>query len=95
MYLGVLPMNNLNTISLPDNLYKELQKLAEAENDSVESQVVTLLQNALQTKKQQIEAQRRENVLKVIEESRNRRRLNPADFGLPDSTEMIREDRDR
>ncbi|MBE9057252.1 hypothetical protein [Sphaerospermopsis sp. LEGE 08334] len=88
-------MNNLNTISLPDNLYKELQKLAEAENDSVESQVVTLLQNALQTKKQQIEAQRRENVLKVIEESRNRRRLNPADFGLPDSTEMIREDRDR
>lgn len=88
-------MNNLNTISLPDNLYKELQKLAEAENDSVESQVVTLLQNALQTKKQQIEAQRRENVLKVIEESRNRRRLNPADFGLLDSTEMIREDRDR
>jgi predicted CopG family antitoxin len=95
MYLGVLPMNNLNTITLPDNLYKELQKLAEAENDSIESQVVALLQNALQIKKQQIEAQRRENLLKVLEESCNRRRLNPADFGLPDSTEMIREDRDR
>jgi metal-responsive CopG/Arc/MetJ family transcriptional regulator len=88
-------MNNLNVITLPDQLYQELQKLAESENDSIESQVVTLLQKALQEKQQQTETQRRQNVLKVLEESRNRRRLNPADFGLPDSTEMIREDRDR
>jgi metal-responsive CopG/Arc/MetJ family transcriptional regulator len=88
-------MNNLNVITLPDQLYQELQKLAESENDSIESQVVTLLQKALQEKQQQTETQHRQNVLKVLEESRNRRRLNPADFGLPDSTEMIREDRDR
>ena len=86
-------MNNFNVITLPDQLYQELQKLAESENDSIESQVVTLLQKALQEKQQQTETQRRQNVLKVLEESRNRRRLNPADFGLPDSTEMIREDR--
>ena len=85
-------MNNLNVVTLPDNLYKELQKLAEAENDSIESQVVALLQNALQTKIQQIEAQHRENVLKVLEESRLRREQLPVDI---DSTEMIREDRDR
>ena len=85
-------MNNLNVVTLPDNLYKELQKLAEAENDSIESQVVALLQNALQTKIQQIEAQHRENVLKVLEESRFRREQLPVDI---DSTEMIREDRDR
>jgi metal-responsive CopG/Arc/MetJ family transcriptional regulator len=88
-------MNNFNVITLPDQLYQQLQKLAESENDSIESQVVTLLQKALQEKQQQTETQRRQNVLKVIEESRNRRCLNPADFGLPDSTEMIREDRDR
>ncbi len=88
-------MNNLNVITLPDNLYKELQKLAESENDSIESQVVTLLQDALQTKKQQIETQRRENVLKVLEESRLRREQLPTDVEWPDSTEMIREDRDR
>jgi metal-responsive CopG/Arc/MetJ family transcriptional regulator len=88
-------MNNFNVITLPDQLYQELQKLAESENDSIESQVVTLLQKALQEKQQQTETQRRQNVLKVLEESRNRRRLNPADFGLPDSTEIIREDRDR
>ena len=80
-------MNNFNVITLPDQLYQELQKLAESENDSIESQVVTLLQKALQEKQQQTETQRRQNVLKVLEESRNRRRLNPADFGLPDSTE--------
>ncbi|MFM7406238.1 MAG: hypothetical protein ACKO3K_06135 [Cuspidothrix sp.] len=42
-------MNNLNAITLPDNLYQELQKLAEAENDSIESQVVTLLQPTFRT----------------------------------------------
>ncbi|MBD2387402.1 ribbon-helix-helix domain-containing protein [Cylindrospermum sp. FACHB-282] len=88
-------MSTLNPITLPDDLYKQLQELAKAENVSVETQVVRLLQNALQTQKQQIEEQRRNNVLKVLEESRNRRRLSPADFGLLDSTEMIREDRDR
>lgn len=88
-------MNNLNTITLPDNLYKELQKLAEAENDSIESQVVALLQNALQTRRQQVELQNRENVLKVLEESRLRREQLPKDVQWPDSTEMIREDRDR
>ncbi|MFM6008272.1 MAG: hypothetical protein ACKPA7_30730, partial [Sphaerospermopsis kisseleviana] len=91
----VSPMNNLNTITLPDNLYKELQKLAEAENDSIESQVVALLQNALQTRRQQVELQNRENVLKVLEESRLRREQLPKDVQWPDSTEMIREDRNR
>ncbi|MDM3856983.1 MAG: hypothetical protein PT120_19375, partial [Aphanizomenon gracile PMC649.10] len=66
--------------TLPDNLYKELQRLTEAENDSIESQVVVLLQNALQTKTQQKEAQRRENVLKVLEESRLRREQLPTDI---------------
>jgi len=28
-------MNNLNVVTLPDNLYKELQKLAEAENEGM------------------------------------------------------------
>ena len=36
-------MNYINSITLPDKLYQELQKLAEAENNFIESQVVTLL----------------------------------------------------
>jgi hypothetical protein len=88
-------MNNLNVITLPDQLYQQLQKLAESENDSIESQVVTLLQKALQEKQQQTETQRRQNVLKVLEESRLLREQLPNDIEWPDSTEMIREDRDR
>ena len=88
-------MNNFNVITLPDQLYQELQKLAEFENDSIESQVVTLLQKALQEKQQQTETQRRQNVLKVLEESRLLREQLPNDIEWPDSTEMIREDRDR
>ncbi|MEA5503243.1 hypothetical protein VB735_09005 [Halotia wernerae UHCC 0503] len=49
----------------------------------------------MKTEAQQIEDHKRQNILKVLEESRQRRRANPADFGLPDSTEMIREDRNR
>ena len=88
-------MNNFNVITLPDQLYQELQKLAESENDSIESQVVTLLQKALQEKQQQTETQRRQNVLKILEESRLLREQLPNDIEWPDSTEMIREDRDR
>jgi hypothetical protein len=88
-------MNNFNVITLPDQLYQELQKLAESENDSIESQVVTLLQKALQEKQQQTETQHRQNVLKILEESRLLREQLPNDIEWPDSTEMIREDRDR
>ncbi|MBD2510519.1 hypothetical protein H6G91_25130 [Nostoc muscorum FACHB-395] len=89
-------MATLNTLNIPDELYEQLQELAKAENSSVDAQVITILQNALQAKTQPTEEERRKNVPKLLEEiSRHRRRLNPADFGLPDSTELIREDRDR
>ncbi|MBD2164257.1 Arc family DNA-binding protein [Calothrix membranacea FACHB-236] len=88
-------MANLNLLNIPDDLYEKLQELAQAEHRSIDAQVVTILQNALAKKTQQTEEERRKNVPKLLEESRNRRRLNPADFGLPDSTGLIREDRDR
>ncbi|MEH1949655.1 MAG: Arc family DNA-binding protein [Nostoc sp.] len=89
-------MTTLHGLNIPDELYEQLQELAKAENSSVNAQVITILQNALQAKIQLTEEERRKNVPKLLEEiSRRRRRLNPADFGLPDSTELIREDRDR
>jgi len=39
--------------------------------------------------------ERRKATPKILAEIRSRRHVNPADFGLPDSTELIREDRDR
>ncbi|WP_298920944.1 Arc family DNA-binding protein [uncultured Nostoc sp.] len=88
-------MATLYVRNLPDDLYAKLQELAASQHRSINAQVITLLEQALKTEAQQIEDQKRQNVLKVIEESRQRRRVNPADFGLPDSTQLIREDRDR
>ncbi|MEH1907349.1 MAG: Arc family DNA-binding protein [Nostoc sp.] len=88
-------MATLYVRNLPDDLYAKLQELAASEHRSINAQVITLLEEALKTETQQIEDQKQQNVLKVLEESRQRRRVNPADFGLPDSTQLIREDRDR
>jgi antitoxin FitA len=92
---GGKQMATLHPLNIPDELYERLQELAKAENSSVDAQVITILQKALETKTKEIEDERRKNILKVLDESSSRHRLNPADFGLPDSTEMIREDRDR
>ncbi|MBC1236322.1 hypothetical protein [Nostoc sp. 2RC] len=88
-------MATLHALNIPDELYAQLQELAKAENNSIDAQVITILQNALQAKMQPTEDERRKNVPKLLEEISHRRRLNPADFGLPDSTQLIREDRDR
>lgn len=85
----------VHDVDLPDDLYEQLQELATAENNSINAQVITLLRNALSAKIKQVQDQRRQNVAKLLEESRRRRRVNPADFGLPDSTDLIREDRNR
>ena len=88
-------MATLYVRNLPDDLYAKLQELAASQHRSINAQVITLLEQVLTTQAQETEEQKRQNVPKLLEESRNRRRVNPGDFGLPDSTELIREDRDR
>ncbi|MDZ8051749.1 MAG: FitA-like ribbon-helix-helix domain-containing protein [Aulosira sp. ZfuVER01] len=88
-------MATLHPLNIPDELYERLQELAKAENSSVDAQVITILQNALETKTQETEDERRKNVLKLLEESRLRREKLPKDIEWPDSTVMLREDRDR
>jgi antitoxin FitA len=78
----------LRELELPDDLYEHLQKLAFTRNSSIEAQALAILQSAVSTKTTK-------PIKEILTESRNRRRPNPADFGLPDSTELIREDRDR
>lgn len=88
-------MATLHPLNIPDELYERLQELAKAENSSVDAQVITILQNALKIKTQETEDERRKNVLKLLEESRLRREKLPKDVEWPDSTAMLREDRDR
>ncbi|MBW4687657.1 MAG: hypothetical protein KME40_21720 [Komarekiella atlantica HA4396-MV6] len=88
-------MATLHALDIPDELYEQLQELAKADNSSVDAQVITILQNALQAKTQLIQDERYKNVLKLLEEIRLRRESRRTDVEWPDSTALIREDRDR
>lgn len=88
-------MATLYVRNLPDDLYQRLQELAKVENRSINAQVITLLQQALSPQTQETEDQRRKNVPKLLEEIRRRRESLPTDVEWLDSTELIREDRDR
>jgi plasmid stability protein len=88
-------MATIHTLNIPDELYEQLQHLAKAENNSIDAQVITILQNALQAKTQPTEEERRKNVPKLLEEIRLRRESRQTDVEWPDSTALIREDQDR
>lgn len=87
-------MATLHVRNIPDDLYARLQELAKVENRSINAQVITLLQNALPPKTIP-EDKRREDVLKLLDDIRRRRESLPTDVEWPDSTELIREDRER
>ncbi len=88
-------MATLHALNIPDELYAQLEELAKAENNSIDAQVITILQNALQAKMQPTEDERRKNVPKLLEEISIRRESRRTDVEWPDSTALIREDRDR
>ncbi len=88
-------MPTLNVGNIPDDLYQRLQDLAASQHRSISAQVISLLEKALPKEAQQTEDERRQNVAKLLEESRRRRQSRRTDVEWPDSTAMIREDRDR
>jgi len=95
MLLKSLVMTTLHALDLPHVLYAKLEKLAKTQNISINDQIITLLEKVVLTEAQQTEDERRKNVLKLLEETRRRREQLPTDVEWPDSTAMIREDRDR
>ena len=89
-------MATVNNLDFPDDLYARLEKLAKAQNISIKSQIVALVEKALPTTEvEQTEDEKRKNLPKLLEESRRRREQLPTDVEWPDSTALIREDRDR
>ena len=99
-------MAALNIDNIPDELLTQLEQLATENNCSVKEQAIALLKQSLNQPQRKLKLlispeidptreQRRKAVPKVLAEIRSRRRVNPANYGLPDSTELIREDRER
>ena len=80
-------MSILHVRNVPDELYTRLQQRAETQRRSLSAEVILLLDWALE----QVE-RTPEDVLASI---RRRRFFDPIAAGAPESTLLLREDRDR
>ncbi|NJL19708.1 MAG: hypothetical protein HC895_01005 [Leptolyngbyaceae cyanobacterium SM1_3_5] len=89
-------MTTLQIDNLPDDIYRNLQNLATQKNFTLDEAVVLLLRQALQSVDVNvIQEQSAKSIAEVLAKIRSRPRMNPIDFGLLDSTILIRDDRNR
>lgn len=77
----------LHVRNVPEELYIRLQRRAESQRRSLSAEVITLLERAVE------EAER--DAHSTLTSIRRRRFFDPAQAGAPDSTTLLRQDRDR
>ena len=77
----------LHVRNVPEELYARLQRRAEIQRRSLSSEVITLLEWAVEEAERTSEA--------TLASIRQRRHFNPSAAGAPDSTSLLRQDRDR
>jgi plasmid stability protein len=77
----------LHVRNVPDKLYTSLQHRAETQRRSLSAEVITLLEWAVK------ETERSSEI--PLASIRRRRFFEPAAAGIPDSTTLLRQDRDR
>lgn len=77
----------LHVRNVPEELYTRLKQRAETQRRSLSAEVITLLEWAID------EAERAPAT--TLSAIRRRRFFEPAKAGAPDSTQLLRQDRDR
>jgi len=80
-------MATLHVRNVPDELYDRLRQQAEERNRSLSAEVIMLLDSALDENRQKQAA--------LLERIRRRRFFRPSAVGTPDSTTLLRQDRER
>ena len=89
-------MATLQIENLPDDLYSRIQSLAAENNFTLNEAVIYLLKQAFEPNEVKMAQDQQTKLMsEVLQRIRSRPRVNPIDFGLPDSTVLIREDRNR
>ena len=90
-------MATLKLENLPPELLSQIEHLAQQNHCTINQQAIALIQQSLNQipNKDSSWSKRRQAVPHIQAEIDRQTRVNPADFGLPDSTQLIREDRDR
>ena len=82
-----ITMSILHVRNIPDDLYQRIQRRAEAQGRSITAEVVSLLERAIEDADT--------DQAQVLAGIRRRRFFSPAEAGAPDSTTLLREDRQR
>ena len=77
----------LHVRNIPERLYTRLQRRAETQRRSLSAEVITLLEWAVEEAERTSEA--------ALTSIRGRRSFDPAAAGAPDSTTLLRQDRDQ
>ena len=77
----------LHVRNVPETLYTDLQRRAETQRRSLSAEVITLLEWAL------AEAERTSEL--TLTSIRRRRSFDPVAAGAPNSTDLLRHDRER
>jgi plasmid stability protein len=80
-------MSILHVRNVPQKLHTRLKQRAEAQHRSLSAEVVTLLEWAVEEVDRSVEVS--------LEAIRKRRFFEPASVGAPDSTTLLREDREQ
>lgn len=92
-------MTTLQIENLPEDLYQSIQKHAIAARVSLNDAVIQILSKGIDDSptyaQVNVQTEQIRQTREALDRIRSFPRKNPADYGLPDSTEMIREDRDR
>jgi hypothetical protein len=93
---GETAMATLQIENLPDELYSQIERLAAENNFTFSEAVIHLLKQSFETDKITINQEEpKKTMSEILQRIRSRPRVNPIDFGLTDSTILIREDRHR
>ena len=92
-----MTMATLKLENLSPELLSQIRQLAQQNQCSVDQQAIALIQQSLArtSHKDSSWSKRRQEVNVTLRNIRSRRRVNPQDHNLPDSTQLIREDRER
>lgn len=89
-------MATLQIENLPDELYYRIQSLAAENNFTLNEAVIYLLKQGFQPDELKItQKPQTKPMSEILQRIRSRPKVNPINFGLPDSTVLIGEDRNR
>ena len=86
-------MATLQIENFPDELYNCIQRLAVDKQPTINEMIIFLLNQAFEINQKRIDQIKQ--MPEVLRRIRDRPRINPMNFGLPDSTFLIQEDRNR